>query len=144
MCKPNKILTQVAESQSAALCLICLWFWAPANARNGPLRDLQNLQHSLLCHACHGKSSVPFGVTLQELSVTWRHDASWHRVISCSISQADSASISNVVLHGVDERKAHAAKHMSRICLPLSSMVPLLLLRLGAGLAELHRFSDAC
>ena len=54
--------------------------WAPADAAIIPLRDLQSLQHTLLCRACRVKSSIPIEVVLQELSVIPWHDFWWRQV----------------------------------------------------------------
>ena len=75
--------------------------WAPADASIVPLRDLQSLQHTFLRRDCHVKSGIPIEVVFQELSVTPWHDFWWRQVLSflSAMSQADSESIINIVLH---------------------------------------------
>ena len=48
--------------------------WAPATAALGPLKQLQDLQHSFLRCACRVKKSVSIDIVFQELSVARWHD----------------------------------------------------------------------
>ena len=75
--------------------------WAPAAAAQGPLKQLQNLQHSFLRRACRVKKSVPIDIIFEELSVPRWHDFWWRRVLSFwnGLVQADAASICSHVLH---------------------------------------------
>ena len=75
--------------------------WAPAAAAQGPLKQLQSLQHSFLRRACRVKKSVPIDIIFEELSVPRWHDFWWRRVLAfwTGLGQADASSISSHVLH---------------------------------------------
>ena len=75
--------------------------WAPAAAAQGPLKQLQSLQHSFLRRACRVKKSVPIDIIFEELSVPRWHDFWWRRVLAfwTGLVQADASSICSHVLH---------------------------------------------
>ena len=73
--------------------------WAPAAAVAGPLKELQQLQHSFLRRACRVGKNVQAEVMFQELRLVRWHDFWWRRVLQSwtALATAGCTSIRNHV-----------------------------------------------